>query len=70
MYGLFDWEGDVVEEHHGYRNASEADEAFGYWERGDRRTYDGVHVGTQCSCAHGSIAHEHDSTRCPTADDA
>lgn len=63
-YGLFDWRGYVVDEHHGYQTSSEADEAIGYWERGDRRTHDGVHVGTECSCPEGEIVHEYDSAKC------
>lgn len=70
LYGVFDWEGDVVDDHHGYRTSTEADEALGYWERGNRGTYDGVYAGRQCGCAHGAIVHAYDSSVCPTSDDA
>jgi hypothetical protein len=59
-YGLFDKDGDVVENLFGYVDEDAANDALGEYERGGRETYEGVHVAAMCSCPSGSIVHEFD----------
>lgn len=56
-YGLFDKDGDAVDDLFGYVSQDAANEALGEYERGGRETYDGVHVAEMCECPYGDTVH-------------
>ena len=56
-WGLFDRDGDTVENLFGYTHEDAANEALGEYENGGRETYEDVHVAEMCDCPSGSIVH-------------
>ncbi len=65
LYGLFDKDGDAVDDLFGYTDEGAANDALSAYEHGGRNTYDGVHVGEQCGCPYGSFGgHEYDDEAC------
>jgi hypothetical protein len=61
-YGLFDGDGDVVDDLFEYTDRDAAYEAFRQYEAAGRNTYDNVHVGEQCGCPEGATVHEFTAT--------
>jgi hypothetical protein len=62
VFGLFDKDGDAVDDLFGYVDQGAASDALSAYEKAGRATYDNVHVGEQCGCLEGATVHEFTAT--------
>jgi hypothetical protein len=58
VFGLFDKDGDAVDDLFGYVDRGAASDALSEYEAGGRNTHEDVHTGEMCTCPLGPLVHE------------